>query len=123
MEIIALCCVMAILYFSICAPMRWLADNTHYIGNLDYDWSVRSMGKAIDALHDAMVQIKADGSKFLNKDFINHIFLKYTMVVLWSLLLKPHSTPLVSVWFVVYHLCFTFASTILLINLVLSQIL
>ena len=37
-------------------------------------WSVRSMGKAIDALHDAMIEIIADGSKFLDEDFMNNIF-------------------------------------------------
>eukprot|EP00957_Ditylum_brightwellii_P193288 14717125-Ditylum_brightwellii.AAC.1 len=61
-EMIALCCVMAILHFSICVPMRWIAGNTYHIGNLGNDWSVRSMGKAINALYDSMAQIKADGS-------------------------------------------------------------
>ena len=32
------------------------------------------MGKAIDALHDAMVEIEKDGSKFLDEDFMNDIF-------------------------------------------------
>ena len=34
------------------------------------------MGKAIDALHDAMVEIKRDGSKLLNIDFMGNIFSK-----------------------------------------------
>ena len=76
MEMIALCRVMAILHFKICMPMRWLAGNTHHIGALGYDWSSRSMGKAIDALHDALVEIEKDGSKFLDEDFMNEIFSK-----------------------------------------------
>jgi hypothetical protein len=57
-------------------PMRWLAGNTHHIGSVGYDWSTRSMGKAIDALHEAMVEIEKDGSKFLDEVFMNHIFSK-----------------------------------------------
>ena len=57
-------------------PMRWLAGNTHHIGSVGYDWSTRLMGKAIDALHEAMVEIEKDGSKFLDEDFMNHIFSK-----------------------------------------------
>ena len=76
MEMIALCRVMAILHFKICMPMRWLADNTHTIGQAGYDWSARSMGKAIDALEEAMVKIEEDGSKFLDEDFMNEIFSK-----------------------------------------------
>jgi hypothetical protein len=76
MEMISLCRVFAILHFKICMPMRWLAGNTHSIGSVGYDWSARSMGKAIDALHEAMVEIKKDGSKFLDEDFMNDIFSK-----------------------------------------------
>ena len=32
------------------------------------------MGKAIDALHDALVELADDGSKFLDEDFMNNIF-------------------------------------------------
>lgn len=76
MEMIALCRVMAILHFKICMPMRWLAGNTHSIGQTGFNWSARSMGKAIDALHDAMTEIEQDGSKFLDEDFMNDIFSK-----------------------------------------------
>ena len=41
-----------------------------------YDWSAWSMGKAIDALHDAMVEIEKDGTKFLDETFMNVIFNK-----------------------------------------------
>ena len=36
--------------------------------------SARLMGKAIDALHDALVELAKDGSKFLDEDFMNNIF-------------------------------------------------
>ena len=32
------------------------------------------MGKAIDAIHNAMAKIKNDGSKFLDEDFMNQMF-------------------------------------------------
>ena len=73
-EMVALCRVMAIVHFKICMPMRWLAGNTHLIGAIGYDWSSRSMGKAIDALYDSMVEIETDPSKFLDENFMNAIF-------------------------------------------------
>ena len=74
MEMISQFRVFAILHFCICLPMRWLAGNTHHLGNQGYDWSYRSMGKAIDALHDAMVIIESDGAKMLDMDFMDAIF-------------------------------------------------
>ena len=65
---------MAILHFKICMPLRWLASNMHFIGQQGYDWSTRSMGKAVDALYDAMNSIKHDGSLYLNENFMNSIF-------------------------------------------------
>ena len=76
MEMIALCRVMAVFHFTICMPMRWLAGNTHHLGQTGYNWSSLSMGRAIDALHDAAVEIEKDGSKFLDEDFMNDIFSK-----------------------------------------------
>ena len=55
-------------------PMRFLSGNTHHIGAVGYNWSPRSMGKSLDALHDAMVDIEQDREKFLNEDFIGVIF-------------------------------------------------
>ena len=71
---VALARVMAIIHYKIAMPMRWLAGNTHHMPAVGYDWSARSMGKAIDALHDAMVDLAEDGNKFLDEDFINNIF-------------------------------------------------
>ena len=58
--------------------MRWLAGNTHLMHGSGYDWSIRSMGKAIDALHDAMVVIAGDGKKLLDETFMNNIFFEDT---------------------------------------------
>ena len=74
MEMIALFRVMAILHFSVCMPLRFLAGNTHNIGAQGYDWSPISMGKALDALFDAMRVVEKDGSKLLDEDFMNDIF-------------------------------------------------
>ena len=74
MEMIALCRVMAILHFKVCMPLRWLAGNTHKLGQQGYDWSPRSMGKAVDAPEEAMMAIEEDGSKFLNEEFLDAIF-------------------------------------------------
>ncbi len=74
-EIVALCRVMAILHFKICMPMQWLAGNTHWLGQTGYHWSTRSMGKAIDALYNASVQMEQDGKLFLDENFMNGILM------------------------------------------------
>ena len=74
MEMVSLCCVMAILHFKIVMPMQWLAGNTHFLGQCGIDWSPRSMGKAIDALEAAMMVIEKDVSNYLDEDFMNNIF-------------------------------------------------
>ena len=71
---VALARVMAIIHYKIAMPMWWLAGNTHHMPAVGYDWSARSMGKAIDALHDVLVELVEDGSKFLDEDFMNNIF-------------------------------------------------
>ena len=73
MEMIALCRIMSIHHFKVCMPLCWLAGNTHLIGQCGYDWSTRSMGKAVDAVHDAMMRIEEDGCLFLNEEFMNGI--------------------------------------------------
>jgi hypothetical protein len=65
---------MAIIHFKISMPLRWLAGNTQFIGQQGYDWSTRSMGKAIDAFYEAMDKIESDGSLILNEQFMNAIF-------------------------------------------------
>ena len=76
MEMVALSRIMAIVHYKIAMPMRWLAGSTHNMYAVGYDWSARSIGKEIDALHDAMVEIEKDGKQFLDKTFMNAIFNK-----------------------------------------------
>ena len=74
-EMIALTRVFAILHFTVCMPMRWLAVNTHNVGDQGYDWSVLSMGEAIDALEESIVKIEDDGALFLDEAFMSDIVL------------------------------------------------
>ena len=71
---IALTRVFAILHFTVCMPMLWLAGNTHNVGYQGNYWSVLSMGKAIDALEEAMVKIEYYGALFLDQAFMSGIF-------------------------------------------------
>ena len=54
--------------------MRWLAGNTHFLGQTGFNWSSRSMGKTLDALHSACIELQQNGDLFLTKDFMNAIF-------------------------------------------------
>ena len=76
MEMVALSRLFSILHFSVCMPMRFLAGQTHSIGALGYDWSTLSMGKAIDAIENAMMEIQSDGSKIMDEGFMGSIFEK-----------------------------------------------
>ena len=76
LEMVSLCRVMAILHFKVCMSMHWLAGNTHALGQTGYDWSSQSIGKAIDALHDALMKMEIDGSLFLNEEFMSNIFIE-----------------------------------------------
>jgi hypothetical protein len=55
-------------------PMRWLSGNTHFLVRCGFDWSARSMDKAIDALEAAMIVIEADVSLYLNEEWMRKIF-------------------------------------------------
>ena len=57
---IALCRLFDNFCFAVFMSMVFLASNTHHIGAVGYNWSPRSMGKALDELHDAMVEIEQD---------------------------------------------------------------
>ena len=56
-EMISLFRLFDIFHFTVCMPMRLLVGNTHHIVAVGCNWSPRSMGKALDVLHDAMVYI------------------------------------------------------------------
>ena len=74
MEMVSLCQMIAIVHCKICMSMRWLVGNTHHMIIVGHDWSAQPMGKAIDELHDVMVGIETDGSKFLDETFMNAFF-------------------------------------------------
>ena len=77
MEMVSLSQVMGIVDYKICIPMGWLASNTHHMNVVGCGWSAWSTWKAIDALHyDIIIEIKIDGSKFLDEVFMNALFSK-----------------------------------------------
>eukprot|EP00956_Cyclotella_meneghiniana_P030608 scaffold77601_cov18-Cyclotella_meneghiniana.AAC.1 len=60
------------MYLSVIVPLRWLAGNTHKLAHRN--WGERSMGKALDLLHEAFVKIRSDPSLLLKETFIMNIF-------------------------------------------------
>ena len=48
----------------------------HHMYAADYNWSAWLMGKAINTLHDGLVEIEKDGNKFLNETVMNSLFRK-----------------------------------------------
>ena len=73
-EMIALTRVFSILYFTVRMPMRWIAGNTHNVGDQGYDWSVLSTGKTIYDLEEAMVKIEDDGALLFDEAFMSDTF-------------------------------------------------
>ncbi len=69
---IALTWTCAIVHFAFILPMRWLEGKTHKLAK--YNWSVASMGRVYDILHEKLCIIKTDGSKFLDEEFVMNIF-------------------------------------------------
>ena len=67
-EIVALTRVCSIIHLSICLPIRWLAGNSHKL--MEYDWSVRSMGKVIDMLEMILVSIVDNGASIVNEELM-----------------------------------------------------
>ena len=74
LEMVALARTISIIHFKLAMPMRWLAGSTHHMYDSGYNWSAQLMGKVIDALHDGLVEIEKDGTKFLDETFINSLF-------------------------------------------------
>lgn len=69
---LALSRLCAILHLSIVMPHRWLAGNSHRLG--EHGWSVRSMGRALDALEKAMLVLEERGECVLDEEFMMGIF-------------------------------------------------
>eukprot|EP00956_Cyclotella_meneghiniana_P028916 scaffold68656_cov61-Cyclotella_meneghiniana.AAC.1 len=71
-EVIAQLRVASILYLAIVIPLRWLAGSTHTLAHRG--WGERSMGKAYDLLHQAMVEIQANPPLLLDEQYVMNIF-------------------------------------------------
>ena len=71
-ELLALSRFYSILHFAVNLPMRWLAGNTHTLAS--EDWSVASMGRAIDCFFEALQEIEKEPYKFLDETFMLCIF-------------------------------------------------
>ncbi len=80
-EMVALSRVLAILHFKVCMSLRWLAGNTHMIVQQGYNLPTRLMGKAIDAMYDAMVAIEQDGQVFWMR-FSWLSLIRYTLILM-----------------------------------------
>ena len=72
MEVVAQLRVASVLFLSLIVPMRWLAGNTHKVAHRD--WGERSMGRAIDLLHNAFIKVRDNPKLFLDYEFIMTIF-------------------------------------------------
>ena len=70
---IALSRLMSIFHFSANVPMWWFSGkHTHTLSA--HDWSVKSMGRAIDCLYNSMLKLDKDGWKILDEQFMFNIF-------------------------------------------------
>ena len=74
-EMIALVRLLSIFHLSICMPVRWLAGKTHELA--EYNWGPMSMGRVLDSLEKAMVQISKDPKLLLDEGFMMNIFSVY----------------------------------------------
>jgi hypothetical protein len=62
------------IHVSICLPSRWLARNTHDLGN--YDFGYYEMGKLLDIMEDSFDEISRNGGPLLNEDFMMIVFVE-----------------------------------------------
>ena len=71
-EMIAQLRIASIIFIAVVVPMHWLAGKTHELGHCN--WSERSMGRAVDLMYNAFVEVESDGELMLDEDFIMNIF-------------------------------------------------
>ena len=71
-KIISNSCLFAILNVTICMMFRQLTDNTHKLAHRN--WSARSMGRVIDFLHTACIDLIYDRILIHDKSFMMHIY-------------------------------------------------
>jgi len=70
-EMIAQLRIASIICMAMVIPMRWLAGKTFELARRN--WSKRSMGRAVDLMYNAFVQVESDGEKMLDEDFIMNV--------------------------------------------------
>ena len=71
-EMIAQLRIASIVFMAVVVPMRWLAGKTHELAHRN--WLERSMGRAVDLMYNAFVEVESDGELMLDEDFIMGIF-------------------------------------------------
>jgi len=64
--------IASIVFIAVVVPMRWLAGKTHELAHRN--WSERSMGRAVDLMYNAFVEVESNGELMLDEDFIMGIF-------------------------------------------------
>jgi hypothetical protein len=72
LEMMAVSRFYSILHVSVVIPFRWLAGNTHKLKK--HKWGPRSMGRAMDILHNALIEILADIKSIHDESVMMHIF-------------------------------------------------
>ena len=60
--------IASIVFIAVVVPMRWLAGKTHELAH--GNWSERSMGRAVDLMYNAFVEVDLDGELMLDEDLI-----------------------------------------------------
>ena len=75
-EVIALLRVLSVLYISVCIPLRWLTGNTENLAQ--YNFGVLDMGRAVDLLEKAMLQVVDNSELFLDEEFMMSMFSEIT---------------------------------------------
>ena len=71
-EMIAQLRIASIVFIAVVVQMCWLAGKAHELGHRS--WSERSMGRAVDLMYNAFVEMESDGGLMLDEDFIMEIF-------------------------------------------------
>ena len=64
--------IASIVFIAAVVPMRWLAEKTHKLGH--HNWLERSMGRAVNLMYDASVEVESNRELMLNEDYIMGIF-------------------------------------------------
>ena len=71
-EMISVSRFFSILHVSIYMPFRWLTGNTHKL--VAHSWGARLMGRAVDIIHDACIDLLDDISLIHDETFMMHLF-------------------------------------------------